>query len=97
MQAHILVCFLAYVLWKCFGLMTKRAGLGNEPRRVVELIKALTLVDVVLETRTHLEIRLRCVTKPDPPLAVLLERLDLQVPERLAMKLKILQDVVPTS
>ena len=96
-QAHILVCFLAYVLWKCFGLMTKRAGLGNEPRRVVELIKALTLVDVVLETHTHLEIRLRCVTKPDPPLAVLLERLDLQVPERLAMKLKILQDVVPTS
>jgi hypothetical protein len=45
----------------------------------------------------YLEIRLRCVTKPDPPLAVLLDRLDLQVPERLAMKLKMLQDVVPTA
>ena len=27
-QAHIMVCFLAYVLWKCLGQMCKRAGLG---------------------------------------------------------------------
>ena len=29
-HAHILVCFLAYVLWKCLGQMCKRAGLGND-------------------------------------------------------------------
>ncbi len=28
-QAHIMVCFLAYVLWKCLGQMCKRAGLGR--------------------------------------------------------------------
>jgi transposase len=64
-QAHILVCFLAYVLWKCFAQMCKQAGLGNEPRTVIEEIKNLTLVDVVLVTRTREEIRLRCVSKPE--------------------------------
>jgi len=29
--AHILVCFLAYVLWKTLGQMVKSAGLGDEP------------------------------------------------------------------
>ncbi len=31
--AHILVCFLAYVLWKLLGQLGQKAGLGNEPRR----------------------------------------------------------------
>jgi hypothetical protein len=92
-QAHILVCFLAYVLWKCLGQMCKRAGLGNEPRTLLEEIKTLTLIDVVLLTRTQIEIRLRCISKPEPPLAVLLQRLDLRPPERLELKLK---NVVPT-
>jgi transposase len=87
-QAHILVCFLGYVLWKCFGQIAKRAGLGGEPRKIIEEIKTLTLVDVVLQTRTQLEIRLRCVTKPEPPLALLLDRLKMSPPERLEMKLK---------
>ncbi len=28
-QAHILVCFLAYVLWKCLSQMCKNSGLGD--------------------------------------------------------------------
>ena len=92
-QAHILVCFLAYVLWKCLGQMCKRSGLGNEPRKVVEEIKSLMLIDVVLMTRTQIEIRLRCISKPEPSLALLLQRLDLRPPERLELKLK---NVVPT-
>jgi len=31
-QAHILVCFLAYVLWKTLDQMCKRTGLGKKPR-----------------------------------------------------------------
>ena len=30
-QAHILVCFLAYVLWKTLEQWQSRAGLGNSP------------------------------------------------------------------
>ncbi len=92
-QAHILVCFLAYVLWKCLAQMCKRAGLGNEPRKILEEIKNLTLVDVVLPTRKGIEIRLRCVSKPEQHLATLLQKLDLRPPERLQMKL---QNVVKT-
>jgi transposase len=87
-QAHILVCFLAYVLWKCLGQMCKQAGLGNEPRTILEEIKNLTLVDVVLQTRTGTEIRLRCVSKPEQHLAILLQKLNLRPPTRLEMKLK---------
>ena len=31
-QAHILVCFLAYVLWKTLEQLAQRAGLGPSPR-----------------------------------------------------------------
>ena len=92
-QAHILVCFLAYVLWKCLGQICKRSGLGNEPRIILEEIKNLTLIDVVLLTRRQIEIKLRCISKPEPPLAVLLQKLDLRPPDRLELKIK---NVVPT-
>lgn len=88
-QAHIMVCFLAYVLWKCFAQMCKQAGLGNEPRTVLEEIKKLMLVDVVLQTRTDTDIRLRCVSKPEQHLAILLQKLKLRPPERLQIKLNL--------
>ncbi|MBI4332231.1 MAG: hypothetical protein HY673_13225, partial [Chloroflexi bacterium] len=46
-QAHILVCFLAYVLWKMLGQMCKRAGLGNEPRKVFDELAQIKVIDVV--------------------------------------------------
>ncbi len=88
-QAHILMCFLAYVLWKCLAQMCKHAGLGNEHRKVFEEIKTLSLVDVVLPTRTGIEITLRCVSKPEQHLAILLQKLNLKPPSRLGMKLKL--------
>ena len=36
LQAHILVCFLAFVLWKSLEMWQQRAGLGNSPRTVLE-------------------------------------------------------------
>ena len=84
-QAHIMVCFLAYVLWKCLGQMCKRAGLGDEPRKLIDEIKRLTLVDVVLPTKSGRELRLRCVMKPEAHLAILLDRLGLRPPRRLDM------------
>jgi len=48
LKSHVLVCFLAFVLWKTFGLMCKNAGLGDEMRRVVNEIKKVSMVDVVL-------------------------------------------------
>ena len=39
-QAHILVCFLAFVLWKCLEMWQQRAGLGNSPRTMLEELAA---------------------------------------------------------
>ncbi len=64
-QAHILVCFLAFVLWKTLEMWQQRAGLGNSPRTVLEELARIQSHDVVLPTATHGEIRLRCVTQPD--------------------------------
>jgi transposase len=80
-QAHILVCFLAYVLWKTLGQKCQRAGLGNEPRRVFEELGEIALVDVVLPTRQGPEIRQRCITEPTDHQAILLTRLKLRLPK----------------
>jgi transposase len=82
-DAHILVCFLAYVVWKTLGQMCRRAGLGDEPRRVLDDLSRIRLVDVVLQTRDGREIRRRCVTRPDEHQAILLHRLGLTLPEYL--------------
>lgn len=78
--AHILVCFLAYVLWKTLGQMCQQAGLGQEPRRVFEELGRIQLVDVVLPTRQATEIRHRCITQPTDHQAILLARLRLTLP-----------------
>jgi transposase len=81
--AHILVCFLAYVLWKLLGQICQRAGLGNEPRRVLAELSELRVVDVVLPTKDGREIRTRCVTQPSTHQKILLERLGLKLPAHL--------------
>ena len=78
--AHILVCFLAYVLWKTLAQRCQRAGLGHEPRRVFDELGKVQLVDVVMPTRQGTEIRRRCVTQPSDHQAILLTRLKLDLP-----------------
>ena len=80
--AHILVCFLAYVLSKTLAQMCQRAGLGQEPRRVFEELAKVQLVDVVLPTRQGTEIRKRCITRPTDHQAILLQHLRLSLPNR---------------
>lgn len=81
--AHILVCFLAYVLWKTLGQLCRQAGLGDEPRRVLDELAEVRLMDVVLPTREGVEIRQRCISRPSEHQQILLERLQLRLPFRL--------------
>jgi transposase len=82
-QAHILVCFLAYVLWKTLGQICRLKGLGDEPRRVIDELSQIRMVDVVLPTRSGIDIRRRCITEPSDHQAVLLQRLGLHLPANL--------------
>jgi transposase len=84
-QAHILVCFLAFVLWKSLEMWQTRAGLGNSPRTILEELKRIQSQDVVLPTAERGQIRLRCVTQPDPAQAALLNRLGIVLPKRMRL------------
>jgi transposase len=85
--AHILVCFLAYAMWKTLEQWQSRAGLGNSPRTILQELGAIQSTDVVLPTATppQRELRLRCIVRPDRAQAALLQRLGLSLPERLRM------------
>jgi len=87
-KAHILVCFLAYVLWKTLAGWMRGAGLGDAPRTVIEDLARLKSGDVTLRARaangsSERRITLRCVTEPDEAQAILLHRLGLTPPRRL--------------
>ena len=84
-QAHILVCFLAFVLWKSLEMWQERAGLGNSPRTIIEELARIHSHDVVLPTTTHGQIRLRCITQPDRDQAALLDRLGVVLPKRMRL------------
>jgi transposase len=82
-QAHIFVCFLAYVLWKTLEQWTRRAGLGSCPRTVLDELAQVQSVDVVLPTTDGRVLRVRCVVKPERAQAMLIERMGLKLPRRL--------------
>lgn len=81
--AHILVCFLAYVLWKTLAASCRQARLGDEPRQVFKELSDITLVDVVLPTRNGVEIRKRCISQPTEHQRILLQRLGMRLPTAL--------------
>ena len=87
--SHILVCFLAYVLWTTLGRMVKCSGLGDEPRRVLDELSKISLVDVVLPTwslqqklSAGVEIRKRCITQQAKHQEILLQHLGLNLPRQ---------------
>ena len=87
-KAHILVCFLAYVLWKALAQWMKAAGLGDAPRTLLRELAKIKSGDVVLPTVTRdgqpgKTVRIRCVTTPDQAQKVLLNRLGLRLPQHL--------------
>jgi transposase len=84
-QAHLLVCFLAYALRKTLEGWMARAGLGNSPTTVLEELGRIQSTDVVAPTTDGRRIRLRCVVRPDKAQSVLLDHLGLELPQRLRL------------
>jgi transposase len=84
-KAHILVCFIAYALWKTLQQWQSIAGLGHAPRTILTEFSRIHATDIVLPLATpgNHELRIRCVVRPDSAQAILLERLGLTLPQRL--------------
>jgi transposase len=84
-QAHILVCFLAYVLWKTLERWQSQAGLGDSPRTLLGELSRIQSTDVVLPTTDGRELRIRCVVRTDKAQSALLDRLGVSLPERVRL------------
>lgn len=84
-KAHILICFLAYALWKTLQKWQSRAGLGDSPRTILTELSRIHSADIVLPLAdgSKRELRLRCVVRPEREQHLLLQHLGLTLPERL--------------
>ena len=89
-QAHILVCFLALVMWRYLELWLQSKGLGDCARQVLEQMGTIHSMDVVLPVKADTQVRLRLVAKPEKLAADLLARMQLRLPSRP----KMIQNVV---
>jgi transposase len=94
-KAHILICFLAYALWKTLQKWQSRAGLGDSPRTILTELSRIHSADIVLPLAdgSKRELRLRCVVRPEREQQILLQRLGLTLPQRLSLNNP---NVVPT-
>ena len=81
-QAHILVCFLALVMWRTLQHWMQSCGLGRAPRKLLEEMAEVRSLDIVLPTDAGHEIRLRAVSQPETHLAILLDKLQLRLPNK---------------
>jgi transposase len=87
-KAHILVCFIAYAMWKTLSGWMKSSGLGEAPRPLVEELANIMSGDVLLPTRSveggaGPTLVVRCVTRPDEHQSALLDRLGLRMPNQI--------------
>lgn len=64
-----------------------RAGLGDEPRRIIDELSEISLVDISVETTNGITIRKRCVAQPTTHQSILLQHLKLSFPTHLENRL----------
>jgi len=89
-QAHILICFIALVMWRTLENWLQSKGLGSCPRQVLHELDSLRSMDVVTPLQAGRKARLRMVGKPERLCAELLKKMDLKLPVRP----KLVQNVV---
>jgi hypothetical protein len=85
--SHVLVCFLAYAMWKTLAGWMKGAGLGDAPRTLLYEFAKTKRGDIVLPAESvggiRTTARLRHVTEPEAEQKTLPQRVGLQLPRRL--------------
>jgi len=82
-QAHVFICFLAYILWKFLEQWQSRAGLGNSPRTILEEMSCIQSGDIVLPTISGEQIKLRSIVTPEKAQKFILQRLGINLPKRM--------------
>jgi len=83
-KAHVLVCFIAYAMYRTLDRLAKVKGLDMTARRVLDSLAGIKSGDIVLPLVDGRELKLRRVSRPDPHQAEVLTRLGLDLPERVS-------------
>ena len=82
-QAHIMICFLAYILWKFLEQWQSRAGLGNSPKTILEEMSCIQSGDIILPIISGERIKLRSIVAPEKAQKFILQRLGVNLPQRM--------------
>ena len=81
-EAHIFVAFLAYCLQVTLKANLRPLAHGITPREVIAKFKTMQMVDVCVPTTDGRELVLSRYTQPEPEHRVLLQQLQLRLPEQ---------------
>jgi hypothetical protein len=81
-EAHIFVAFLAYCLQVTLKANLRPLARGITPREVIAKFKTMQMVDVCVPTTDGRELVLSRYTQPEPEHRVLLQQLQLRLPEQ---------------
>jgi len=84
-EAHVLVCFIAYAMYRTLGRLARSRGVNLSARRILAAVSTIKSGDVVLPLVDGRELRLRRVSRPDAEQAELLARLGIGLPERVGV------------
>ncbi|HQF40545.1 MAG TPA: IS1634 family transposase [Opitutaceae bacterium] len=94
-EAHILVCFLALALWRTLEMWMRGKGLGTCARQLLKEVNTVRSMDVVLPVKDRGEVRLRVVAKPERPVAELLHRLGVILPNAPKLVENVVEKITP--
>jgi len=81
-EAHIFVAFLAYCLQVTLKANLRPLAGGITPREVIAKFKTIQMVDVCIPTTDGRELVLSRYTQPEPEHRLLMQRLQLRLPEQ---------------
>jgi transposase len=82
-EAHVLVCFVAYAMYRTLDRLARDSGLDMTARKVLATAAMIKSGDVILPLVDGRELKLRRVSRPDRRQAEVLARLGVHLPERV--------------
>jgi hypothetical protein len=95
-EAHIFIAFLAYCLHATLRRRLQALAPGLTPRSVLEKFSAVQMIDVHVPTTDGRELVLTRYTQPEPELALLLDKLKLDLPAQPPPKISAAPGDPPT-
>jgi transposase len=82
-EAHVLVCFIAYAMYRTLQRLARNRGVEMTARKILGVLATIKSGDVVLPLVDGRELRLRRVSRPDAQQDELLAHLGIDLPERV--------------